>query len=97
MCECVSYSQYCSLGLCSITRLAGGHVLFSRVQLVRMTPLTLQMTRKVQKQKWVIIVFQALQTCAVNQRAPDDTSVQLLSAQLEQPVHGKGDWKEANM
>lgn len=47
-------------------------------------------------------MFPVLQTWAVNQgngvrEAPVDTSVQLLSAQLEQPVHGRGDWKEANM
>lgn len=44
-------------------------------------------------------MFPVLQTWAVNgvREAPVDTSVQLLSAQLEQPVHGKGDWKEANM
>lgn len=48
-------------------------------------------------------MFPVLLTRAVNRgeqgarEAPVDTSVQLLSAQLEQPVHGRGDWKEANM
>lgn len=47
--ECVSYSQYCSLGLCTgtVIMLDAGQVLFSWVQLATKTPLTLQYTRKV--------------------------------------------------
>lgn len=43
---CVSYSQYCSLGLCTgtVIMLDGAHVMFSWVQLATRTPLTLQYT-----------------------------------------------------
>ena len=30
-------------------------------------------------------------------KAPVGVSLQLLSAQLKQPDHGRGDWKDANM
>ncbi len=83
---------------------------FSWVQLATSTPLTLQYTRKGERtsewhsQEWHISIQQTAdlfntssQVKVMSGKAPVGVLLQLLSAQLKQLDHGRGDWKEANM
>lgn len=96
---CVSYSQYCSLGLCTDE----GQVRFSWVQLATKTPVSLQDPGRVKTdtKKVSSIVAQQRRSFKITtvplQEAPAGVVLQLPSAQLRQADHGRGNWKEANM